>query len=659
MLNLTTRNKDLIKIMFNEDDYKSMNYYSSILNVSPRTLYSDINTINVYINQFNVKIDRKPSQGIKLVGSLEEKIQLLQSLNLSNEKEQAITTKERQLEIARLLLVEEKTISYQKLSEHFLVSKTSIIKDMDVISSYLNEETVSIQSDKKGTRIIGTEFQKQHSLKVFTNLLLEERKVLTVEDFFKVAPQVLPKVYPIKIVEMSFKIVNEIEDTLNISISDHYFKSLIVTLLVLIYRIANGNHMYFERNFVFEEIKALDTYPIAKNILEVIARELNISFSESDIDYLNRQLIAHGLKSQLKNKVKTKKYKKIVADIINEMSTIMHVDLTKDQKLFDGIMFHLIPMEYRLKMGMRIENPLLSEIKIQYSVTFSSTWYAMSIAEKELGITLTEDEVGFIMVHFQAAIDRKIQVKKILIVCPTGIGSSELIANKIKRFLPSQDIVEVVPIRKIYENDIDNVDLIISSVQLDISKKPVIYVSPLVTNSDLKNISKFYADIFYRENTLEPETEKYNFKYISEIIDKDLIFTERDYHTKEECLSEFIKVMEEKKWTNDGFKESILEREKIGTTSLASGAAIPHASPETVKESKLGIMTLKNFIRWDNKYVNTIILICISIKDMKKVKNMLSEVYHIVETKEKISHLLIGKNEEEIFRQLGGIGDDQ
>ena len=167
MVNLTTRNKDLIKIMFNEDDYKSMNYYSSILNVSPRTLYSDINTINVYINQFNVKIDRKPSQGIKLVGSLEEKIQLLQSLNLSNEKEQAITTKERQLEIARLLLVEEKTISYQKLSEHFLVSKTSIIKDMDVISSYLNEETVSIQSDKKGTRIIGTEFQKQKSLQIY------------------------------------------------------------------------------------------------------------------------------------------------------------------------------------------------------------------------------------------------------------------------------------------------------------------------------------------------------------------------------------------------------------------------------------------------------------------------------------------------------------
>lgn len=655
MDNLTARHKDLIKMLLNEDDYKSMNYYSSILNVSPRTLYSDINAINCFIKKFHMEVNRKPGQGIKLVGNLSEKMELLHSLNSGNEKKQTFSTKERQLEIARFLLVEEKTISYQKLSDHFLVSKTSIAKDMEVISSYLNEETVSIQSNKKGTKVIGTEIQMQNSLKVFINLLLEENKCLSEEDFFKVGPKILKKVYPDKIIEMAFKISSDIENTVNVDLSDYYLKSLVTTLIVFIYRISKRNHVYFERNFVFEEIKTLETYLIAKNILEVIAKELNIGFSESDIEYLNRQLMAHGIKPKIKNEAETKKYKDIVSDIIKEMSTVMHVDLTKDQKLFDGIIFHLIPMEYRLKMGLRIQNPLLSEIKTQYSVTFSATWYVMAKVEALLGITLTEDEVAFIMVHFQAAIDRNMQVKKILIVCPTGIGSSELIANKIKRFLPSQDIVEVVPMRKVYENDIDNVDLIISSVKLDINKKPVIYVSPLVTNSDLKNISNFYADIFYGDNSLVNGIEKYSFKHLSEVLDRDFIFADRSYNSKEECLMEIIKAMEEKKEVYDGFKESILEREKLGTTALESGAAIPHASPETVKNSKVAIMTLKNFIRWDNRYVNTIILICIAKKDIHKIKSILSEIYQIVENKDNINHLLVGKKEIEIFKVLGGV----
>lgn len=659
MASLTTRHKDLIKIMLNEDEYKPMSYYSNILNISPRTLYSDINTINCFIKEFHMTADRKPGLGVKLVGNVEKKIGLLQSLSCNHQRETVFSTKERQLEIARLLLVEEKTISYEKLSSHFLVSKTSIAKDMEVINSFITDETVCVVSGKTGTRITGTEIQKQYSLKKFMNLLLEEKKCLGEEDFFKLAPEVLKEVFPFEIVEMAFKTVAKAEDTLNTSLSDYYLKSLVITLIAFIFRLSKGKHVYFERNFVFEEIKNLETYLIAKNILEAVSKQLSIAFNESDTDYLNRQLIAHGLKPELKNKIETEKYKKIVSDAIKEMSTIMHVDLTKDEKLFHGIMFHLVPMEYRLKMGIKIQNPLLNEIKTQYSVTFSAIWYVMSKVETALGVTLTEDEAAFIMVHFQAAIDRNIQVKKILIVCPTGIGSSELIANKIKRFLPSQDIIEVVPMRKVYENDIDNVDLIISSVQLDIKKKPIIYVSPLVSNVDLKNISNFYMDIFYGEDSLGKRAEGYHFEYISRILDKDLIFTDCIYSTKEECLFEMIKAIEKKGETYPGFKDSILKREKLGNTALDSGVAIPHASPETIENSKVAIMTLKNFIRWDNnKYINTIILICVANKDMKKVKSILSEIYQIVESRESINHLLIGKNRKEIFEVLGGVEDD-
>ncbi|WP_084766928.1 BglG family transcription antiterminator [Clostridium nigeriense] len=656
MINLNSRQKDLIKMMINEVDYKTMSYYSALIKVSPRTLYTDVQKINDYLKDFNIQIEKKPRVGIKLNGSIENRMKAIETSNDKNSCNKEYSSDERQLEIMRLLLVNEKTISYQMLSENFWVSKTSISKDIENIESLLNENTVKIESDKKGTRIVGSESQKQYTLKIYTEELLTKKNIVNEKDFLKYAPIILKEVYPENIVDIIFNEVTNFEKTLNSPLTYYYLKSLIITLIVFIFRLSKMHHIKFKKSFIFEEIKSLETYFIAKSTLENISRRLNIITNNEDIDYLNKQLIAHCIKPEFSCIEQTDMYESIVKEAISEMSQIMNINLKSDKKLYEGLLFHIVPMIYRLHIGIRIENPLLNEIKEQYSVTFNATWYVMSKVSEKLNIILNEDEVAFIMVHFQAGIDRNAQVKKILIVCPTGIGSSELIANKIKRFLPSKDIIEVVPIRKIYENNTKNVDLIISSVELEIKNKPIIYVSPLVSNEDLKNISQIYADIFIDTNKfkLTDIEDKKEFKYINKLIGEDFIFTNCKFKNKEECLTYIIDEFTKKSMINNGFKESIMEREKLGSTSLDSAVAIPHALPSTVKKSVIGIMTLDSCIKWSGKNINTVILICISENDIKNVKNILSEVYDIVESKDKVEKIFKGKSRKEIFDELGG-----
>lgn len=132
-----------------------------------------------------------------------------------------------------------------------------------------------------------------------------------------------------------------------------------------------------------------------------------------------------------------------------------------------NILYHLVSMIYRSKLNVPVSNPLLEEIKREYSVLYSTTWLILAGIEKELDIRLTDDEVAFMMIHFQGAIDRLSANRKILIVCPTGIGTSELIANRLKRVFSPQDIVEVVSLRTLYKRDLNKIDLVISSVQLE------------------------------------------------------------------------------------------------------------------------------------------------------------------------------------------------
>lgn len=83
-----------------------------------------------------------------------------------------------------------------------------------------------------------------------------------------------------------------------------------------------------------------------------------------------------------------------------------------------------------------------------------------------------------------------------------------MIFNKIKRILPAQDTAEVTTVDKLYKKNLSNVDLVISSIKLEKINKPIITVSTLVTQEDIKNITAFYAHLFYSEDAEEAEEIK-------------------------------------------------------------------------------------------------------------------------------------------------------
>ena len=86
------------------------------------------------------------------------------------------------------------------------------------------------------------------------------------------------------------------------------------------------------------------------------------------------------------------------------------------------------------------------QIKQQYTAMFSVVSLASSILEKKLGFTLSDDEIGFILIHFQAALERHNLSKKIAVVYNCGLASAMLIENQIKINLPTFDVIELINI---------------------------------------------------------------------------------------------------------------------------------------------------------------------------------------------------------------------
>src|SRR5699024_9294469 len=143
---------------------------------------------------------------------------------------------------------------------------------------------------------------------------------------------------------------------------------------------------------------------------------------------------------------------------------------------------------------------------------------------------------------FQAAIERKEQMSQILVVCQTGLVTSDLIINRTKKLLPANIQFKLIAKPYLKNEDLTKVDFIISSVHLKDIERPVVYVSSFVNDTDLINI---YSCYLKHSSTLrKKEDNKLNLNMISSYLNSRYVFLNEKLSTKEKCLEKMIDLFE-------------------------------------------------------------------------------------------------------------------
>lgn len=645
MKGLNQRQKKLIHLLVQNENYLPVAFYSEKLGKSSRTIYSDLEKIQVFLTKETLMLEKKPRVGIQLQGTLSDKMQLLEKIK-DKATEGTVETQERQWQIAKRLLIDDETVTQQKLAKQFHVSPSSIASDLE---KTIERYRITLIASKRGTNVHGSEEEIQNGIFRFCEDYLDSHGVDTEDLFYKATQEILFQVFPQKIVKAVFDQLEMMKNQTEFYFSAHYLKSLLIRLLVFCFRLSKQKHIE-EKEFLFDQIKMIDTYLIANELLANIAKKTAFDYNEDDISYINRQLVGYGVKPVTKEPESYEKYAVTIHKILKSMGEIMQVDFLADHQLAERFTSHFIPMIYRLKMGIVITNPLVEEIRNQYAITFSATWYALANVEEKLGVQFNDEEVALVAMYFQVSLEKSQNGKKILIVCPNGIGTSELIFNKIKRILPAQDIAEITTVDKLYKKNLDNVDLIITSIKLKELNKPVIQVSTLVTQEDIINITSLYSNLFYSE---EPdELEIIEFPFLKEVIDLAFIHTQKCFLDKQTCLHWMIDQLEKQKIVTAEFRKEVFDREAIGETALATGIAIPHAAPQNVLQSKIAIVTLKQPIIWDQRKVQYVLLMCIAKSDRKLVRGVITDIHKIVQSEKQLSRFFAGREALEIYHDI-------
>ena len=634
----------LLEYLLKQHEYLSANQLSEKYGVSTKTVYQDIDKLNTFLEegQLSSRIVKVPRKGIKL--SADEERKKVHSLLLENKHESGVqdySPEYRESELIKRLFINQEELDIYDFAEEMYVTESTVHRDIDKLEKNLGQFNLKIRIKHDQLFVDGDEWNIRKALQSYitqNRLLSREEKL---ERFFSKVD-----------IDICRDAISRLSQKYHHQFSQEYSCLLLVECLVFKKRTEHNNCLTERTSNLINDLNHLEVYFFSGELLESV---INKSFSEIspyEIEAMAYSLLAYGFSIQSADYIQNIEHQ--VNELIIKVSNLLSLDLSKDNHLKLMLSNHISKMIFRLRNQIYITNPALEEIKKQYSSLFNVIWIANRGLSKYYEINISNEELAFIVIHFQLAIEKIVKPLNIVVICQNGIATSELIMSKLHKIFDSDAKITNINARELDFYDLSNIDLIISTIALPEVTVPVIEVSPILTKDEIESIRSFYSEHMTDNYTLmrtSLDGRKFNLESLQTLIKKPYLIRET-MKSKKECLEKMIKECDSSNRKNKEFKESILERETLGSTSVYTGVALPHCDPRFVEQSELIIMTLDKPINWGKNNVKLIILIAVAENDIPIFKDSLIALYSVIENQELMNELVQLENGDEIKNRL-------
>lgn len=248
-------------------------------------------------------------------------------------------------------------------------------------------------------------------------------------------------------------------------------------------------------------------------------------------------------------------------------------------------------------------------------------------------------------------------VKKIVFACDAGMGSSAMGASKFKNRLKKQGI----DINVSYSS-VDNIEgdaqIVVTHENLKsrvISNNKNVRVIGIQNFLNDVNIENLFNEIieFYKssEKSYDIKQEQ-NFKehsYNNEIFNENNIILDVKVSSKEEAIKVAGELLFKNGYVEEKYISGMLEREKLISTYIGMGVAIPHGEnnvKDSVKKSGIVLLQVRDGVYFDNEKAYLIFGIAGIGNDHIKI---LSNIASIVEDENSVKKLIETNDKKEII----------
>ncbi|MHA6646794.1 BglG family transcription antiterminator [Aerococcus urinae] len=648
ILILRKKEWEILKILWkNRNQYTSSQEMAMLIGASDKTIRKYTNFLKSSLKGHGAEIQAKQGNGYQLVITQPVIFAEFREQETKKHADYKIATNvddnsDRKKYIINKLFLESVILKRNEIEKDLHISSTVVFKLIADIRSLLAEYDISVVNTKKGLEIRGSELkQRQFLVDYFFSRKFNSSFMINLQNTVFDSS--------INLGEITVIVLDEIRNA-DLYVSDFVIENLIVHIALMVQRLRNGNTLM--RHLLDDLDKQGKNYQVAKNIYDRLVRSFpDIRIPEVEAEYISIHLISRNNK---KLSIKNTEVDKEIKTAINNFSELVNGRIQNDSILYKGLVDHFNQLLIRLQNQIEISNPVLRDVEKYYSEELAITKKSFQSIADILDYPINDNEWSYVTLHMIAAMERYSNSQKIrvLIMCATGVGSAQVMKNRLEReFGNALSISKVISYYELDEKVLNEVDLVISSINVDglYLPVPVINVSVIINDSDIKNIKKFVNIKTDNKRKLSNSDHKYEhiqneYVFYNCFSEDRFIVTHKENINKEKMLSHMIALLEDNPQTNfnEMFLREIKIRETYGPIIFNNILAIPHPTKPLTKDEKIVVAIIKKGLYWDseNPNIRFIFLLSPSITNNKNMRQVSNSLAKIIENKSLEDELL-------------------
>ncbi len=539
-----------------------------LLGVSRRTVFRELENVDVVLKKFDMKLETTVGEGVHLSGSAQDAKRLLDLIDKQHSS-LAADKDNRRIALALLILDSSQWKKLYYFSSVLEVSEATISLDMDVIEHELKNYNIQLLRKKgMGVFVNGSELNIRTA---FVNYLLKAHNTAILANI----PE---NIITTGVVQGVAEVVSEQSIFLNWMTKDA-LSILSYRLIVQISRLKNG------MSLGVSELKKQNTLytEVAKKLAQELSYCFSIEIEDQELDYIVDGLRAARTKTGSEfyedDSVTFGRAQSIAYKMIERFDSRLAPTLKTNEEFIRGLSIHLWSAVVRIENGYRIKDPLGGQLKKEYPDIFRNAELACTVLSEELEKAVPEEEISCVATHFGAAVmqigENRIKRRlRVGVICLGGIGVSYMMAGQIKKLFGKDVIAEVGEYNQPYSWK--DSDFLVATTTMPDTDKPVVIAHPLLTKSEIGEISSLIEELSTKGCS---DSEKSNRKSFSESLSRIIDYLQSIDHILKsfkkveiqsdmgvEELSEFVSYRFSDN-TSDGEKicNSLISREQMSS----------------------------------------------------------------------------------------------
>lgn len=605
MSTLSERQKKIIEILMKSNGKLSGKMLSEIAHISLRTLTGEMKELK------KMGLVTSDNTGYTLVNSNPS----LRKITMED-----LDSKQK---ILRRLLTENQAIDIDELADEFYISTSSMRKKLKEINEFIQSHDLLLVFHHNCVVIEGTELNKRLMIRkmIYADFPSNTMNIDNLAIYFHDMD-----------VSSLYNIVLSSVEANGYYIQDAYSSSLLLNIIIGLYRISQGIHT---PEFDLPDPDTIE-YKLAKEVCNRYQKHFHKSVTDGDIAYITSLFCGQVVYTNRSQPLGSYDYE--FENKINEIlaTTFEKYMLEVDYSSYvHNISLHVFDLIKRSNSNNFVITHIHSTMKQKCPFVYDVAVSLAKQLELAFHITIPDGEIGFLSVHIGFIIENSMednQYVDILLIANHYQGIAEHIQKKLLE--RHKDFIKVhimdpssTTIPK------QNIDFVISTVPLEIIGKQIIHVSPFFDVVERAQVDEAIAK-YLKEKKL-----RRNNVFLTSCFIPSLFFRDETITNKTEAIQFLGKKMVDFGIVQDDFINSVFEREKLSPTCFFDAFAIPHALNMDAKKTMMGVLINEKGIQWDDTEIKLCLLIAIQKKDIIEFSNVYNNTVYALCDYERLNRL--------------------